>query len=106
MHVWSVSPCTRCGSGLLLFVSAAILQHVHVCAQIYFMIFILLYLIYIFIKFDDAVKPSMKDSLKKLYTGDTGHDGTTLAWNAIMGLVFSIAKHAEEYKTFFSHLDK
>ena len=29
----------------------------------------------------------MKQSLKSFYTGDKGHDGTTLGWNAIMGLV-------------------
>lgn len=37
--------------------------------------------------FDDAIKPPMKKSLKLYYTGDTGKDATTLAWNAIMGLL-------------------
>ena len=53
-------------------------------------------------QFDDAIKPPMKKSLKLYYTGDTGKDATTLAWNAIMGLVspmfgncgFTVISHA------------
>ena len=34
----------------------------------------------------------MKQSLKSFYTGDKGHDGTTLGWNAIMGLVLYLSQ--------------
>lgn len=36
---------------------------------------------------DEATKASMKQSISDKYTGDNGTDSTTLAWNAIMGML-------------------